>query len=66
MKGVGQMSEKKDFLDILILLLKAEIIEVKIKVNLPPGFLAKLDEATADKLVEGPELAELIELYRGK
>lgn len=57
---------KRDFLNILVMLLKAEIIEVKFKVNLPEGFLTKLDEATADKLVEGPELAELIEIYRGK
>lgn len=55
-----------DFLDILVILLKAEIIKVKIQVDLPSEFLAKLGAVTADKVVEGPELAELIEAYRKK
>lgn len=57
---------KKDFLDILEFALRAELIEVDLKVNLPPGFLAKLDEATADKRINSPELADLLALYRQK
>ena len=53
-------------LDILVILLQAGIIDVKFKINLAPGFLTKLDQATADKEIDGKELAELIVAYQNK
>lgn len=57
---------KIDILDIIALLLEQGVIEAKIKVNLPPGFLTELDKATADNVIEGPELGALIRKYREK
>ena len=51
-------------LSILSILLKAEIIDINIKVNLPPGFLTELDKATADGVIKGPELGKLIDKYQ--
>lgn len=53
-----------DFLDILAVLLEAGIIEVKLKVNLPPGFLTELGTVTADKEIDGKELGALIRKYK--
>ena len=55
-----------NFLDIVVILLKAGVIDVKIKVSLPAGFLTALDKATADKEIDGKELADLIVAYQNK
>lgn len=55
---------KIDVLDLLVILLETGVVECKIKVNLPTDFLDKLKEAGLDKVIEGPELAELIKAYR--
>lgn len=52
-----------NFLDILAVLLEAGIVDVKLKVNLPPGFLAELDKAATDHEIDGKELGALIRKY---
>lgn len=60
------MGKKIDVLDVLEVLLAAGIVECRIKVNLPEGFLDKLKSAALDKEIDESELADLIRSYRGK
>lgn len=53
-----------DMMEILVLLLRAEVIKVKIDVNLPADFLEKLAPMIADNRIDGPEVADLIEAFR--
>ena len=55
-----------DMMEILVLLLRADMIKVKIDVNLPPDFLDKLGPMIADKQLDGKEVADLIDAFRGK
>lgn len=55
-----------DMMDVLVVLLRAGVVKVKIDVDVPEGFLAKLGKAVEDKVVNGVELADLIDAFRGK
>lgn len=55
-----------DILDVLVVLLRAGVIKVKIDIDLPADFFEKLDKALEDKVLNGPELADLIDAFRGK
>lgn len=55
-----------DMMEILVLLLRAEVIKVKVDVNLPDDFLEKLAPMIADKELDGKEVADLIDAFRGK
>lgn len=55
-----------DTLDVLVVLLRAGVIKVKVDVDLPDDFVEKLGAKLADKKIDGPELADLIDAFRGK
>jgi len=55
-----------DMMDVLVVLLRAEVIKVKLDVDLPSDFVEKLAPMLADKKIDGPELADLIDAFRGK
>lgn len=55
-----------DMVEILVALLRAGIIKVKIEVDLPNDFVSKLQAMLIDKKLDGPELADLIDAFRGK
>jgi hypothetical protein len=55
-----------DMLDVLVVLLRAGIIKVKIDIDVPDGFVEKLDKSLLDKKIDGPELADLIDAFKGK
>ena len=55
-----------DMMDIFVVLLRAGIIEVKIKADLPADFFEKLANAVQDEVVNGVELADLIDALRKK
>lgn len=53
-----------DVYDVLVVLLRARIIKVKIDVDVPDDFAQKLGSMIADKVIDGPELADLIEAFK--
>lgn len=55
-----------DMMDVLVVLLRAEVIKVELSVDLPADFVNILEPMLADKVIDEKELADLIDAFRGK